>query len=89
MNRLVAVLLLASAMWLTGCAGHPGPEQRGYSAEERRELALEALNRRGLSFDEYQQKKNEVTGTSPRSFSFDQQGQINADRGVRVGQRSI
>jgi hypothetical protein len=33
------------------------PELRPYTAEETRELAMEALNRRGLSFDEYHAKK--------------------------------
>lgn len=89
MNRSVVVLLLASVGWLAGCTGHPGPELRGYSADESRELALEALNRRGLSFDEYQQKKRELTRAQSQSFRFDEQRQVNAERGVRLGQRSI
>jgi hypothetical protein len=40
------------------------PEQRPYTAEETRELAMEALNRSGLSFDEYHAKKAALLGES-------------------------
>lgn len=56
MNRTFAVLLLLTATLLGGCASS-SPELRPYTADETRELALEALNRRGLSFDEYHAKK--------------------------------
>ncbi len=57
MNRTLAVLLLLTATLLGGCASS-SPELRPYTADETRELALEALNRRGLSFEEYHAKKS-------------------------------
>lgn len=57
MKPLIATLLLLTVSVLAGCASQPAPELRPYTAEETQELALEALNRRGLSFDEYQAKK--------------------------------
>lgn len=57
MKHLLATFLLLAASVLTGCASHVSPELRPYTAEESKELALEALNRRGLSFDEYHSKK--------------------------------
>lgn len=49
----LSVVMLTAA--LAGCAANH-PEDRGYSAEEQHELALENLSRRGLSFDEYQRE---------------------------------
>lgn len=57
MNRSIPLSLLLAILTLAGCASGPGPEQRPYTAQESHELALEALNRRGLSFDEYQHQK--------------------------------
>lgn len=55
MNKAIALALLIATATLAGCAtSHP--EDRPYSAEEQHELALEALSRRGLSFDEYQRE---------------------------------
>ncbi len=59
MNRTLAVLLLLTATLLGGCASS-SPELRPYTADETRELALEALNRRGLSF-EIPREKSRVT----------------------------
>ncbi len=56
------------------------PELRPYTADETRELALEALNRRGLSFDEYHAKKAELLGSSQKNVGFDDQGQMSAER---------
>ncbi|NWA02989.1 hypothetical protein [Pseudomonas gingeri] len=81
MKHSPAVLLLLLLSVLAGCASHPSPELRPYSAEESKELALEALNRRGLSFDEYQQKKAELLGQPRKVYGFDDQGEISADRG--------
>ncbi|QIH11947.1 MULTISPECIES: hypothetical protein [Pseudomonas] len=74
----VALLLLVSSV-LAGCASPQAPELRPYTVEETRELALEALNRRGLSFDEYQQKKAELAG---HSAAFDTQGEMSAQRNL-------
>ncbi|CAH0304540.1 hypothetical protein [Pseudomonas brassicacearum] len=79
MNRIFAVLLLLTATLLGGCASS-SPELRPYTADETRELALEALNRRGLSFDEYHAKKAELLGSSQKNVGFDDQGQMSAER---------
>lgn len=68
MKRLLAVSLLLAVSVLAGCASHVSPELRPYTAEETKELALETLNRRGLSFDEYQAKKPSCSA-SLRKFS--------------------
>jgi len=57
MNRSLTLPFLLAIATLAGCAAAPGPEMRPYTAEETHELAMEALNRRGLSFDEYQHQK--------------------------------
>jgi len=82
MNRLFVTSLLLAASVLAGCASHPSPELRPYTAEESKELALEALNRRGLSYDEYQMKKAELLGQPQKAFGFDTKGEMNAERGV-------
>ncbi|NWB94045.1 hypothetical protein [Pseudomonas agarici] len=81
MRHSPAVLLLLLLSVLAGCASHPSPELRPYSAQESKQLALEALNRRGLSFDEYQQKKAELLGQPSKVYGFDEQREISADRG--------
>lgn len=81
MNRFFTLCLLFVAAVLAGCASHPGPESRPYTAEETRELALEALSRRGLSFDEYQQKKAELLGAPQKVFGFDSPGEMSAGSG--------
>ncbi|MBT2342323.1 MULTISPECIES: hypothetical protein [Pseudomonas] len=87
MNRTLAILLLLTATVLSGCATS-SPELRPYSADEARELALEALNRRGLSFDEYHAKKTELLGTAQKNVGFDDQGEMSAELGVQVPGRS-
>ncbi|QXH93262.1 hypothetical protein HU749_020740 [Pseudomonas ogarae] len=87
MNRTFAVLLLLTATLLGGCASS-SPELRPYTADETRELALEALNRRGLSFDEYHAKKTELLGSSQKNVGFDDQGQMSAERVVQQPGRS-
>ncbi|MEH6352017.1 MULTISPECIES: hypothetical protein [Pseudomonas] len=87
MNRTLAVLLLLTATLLGGCASS-SPELRPYTADETRELALEALNRRGLSFDEYHAKKAELLGSSQKNVGFDDQGQMSAERVVQQPGRS-
>ncbi|AEV61832.1 hypothetical protein [Pseudomonas ogarae] len=87
MNRTFAVLLLLTATLLGGCASS-SPELRPYTADESRELALEALNRRGLSFDEYHAKKAELLGSSQKNVGFDDQGQMSAERVVPQPGRS-
>ncbi|WP_053128737.1 hypothetical protein [Pseudomonas sp. MIACH] len=82
MNRFLAVCLLIVSSVLAGCAGSPSPELRPYTAEESKQLALEALSRRGLSFDEYQQQRAALTGQPHKSFGFDRQGEMNAERNV-------
>nr|BFE95447.1 lipoprotein [Pseudomonas brassicacearum subsp. brassicacearum] len=80
MNRTFAVLLLLTATLLGGCASS-SPELRPYTADETRELALEALNRRGLSFDEYYAKKSRAARfVAEKNVGFDDQGQMSAER---------
>jgi hypothetical protein len=84
MKPLIATILLLAVSVLAGCATHVTPELRPYTAEETRELALEALNRRGLSFDEYHAKKAELLGQPQKTFGFDKQGEMNAERAVQL-----
>ncbi|MGE8065911.1 hypothetical protein [Pseudomonas sp. NPDC089569] len=84
MKTPITAFLLLSLSVLAGCASHVSPELRPYTAEETRELAMEALNRRGLSFDEYQAKKAELLGQPQKSFGFDKQGEMNAERTVQL-----
>ena len=55
--RHALALALAAAL-LSGCASHP--ELRPYTAEETRQLQLEALQRRGLSLDNYEQQRRVI-----------------------------
>ncbi|WP_336334115.1 hypothetical protein [Pseudomonas putida] len=55
LSALFAVVAIAI---LSGCASHP--ELRPYSAEETRQLQLEALQRRGLSLDDYEQQRRVI-----------------------------
>ena len=87
MNHSLSVALLLVASFLAGCATHPAPELRPYSAEESRQLAMEGLNRRGLSFDEYQQKKTELAARPQAPMGFDRQGAMNAERNVTLHHR--
>jgi len=82
MNRLLPLALLITAAVLSGCATHYSPELRPYTAEESRELALEDLNRRGLSFDEYQAKKAQLLSTPQVAHEFDNRGDMNAAQTV-------
>ena len=82
MNRFLAVCLLVVSAVLAGCATHASPELRPYTAEESKQLALEVLSRRGLSFDEYQQQRAALTGQPQKPFGFDHQGEMNAERSV-------
>ena len=84
MNRILAVALLLSVAVVSGCSTHHAVELRPYTAEESRELALEALNRSGLSFDEYHAKKAALMGEPQKSYGFDQQGEMSAERAVQL-----
>lgn len=84
MKPLIATFLLLAVSVLAGCASHVSPELRPYTAEETRELALEALNRRSLSFDEYHAKKAELLGEPQKTVGFDKQGEMNAERAVQL-----
>ncbi|MBA1298817.1 hypothetical protein JJD61_26580 [Pseudomonas carnis] len=88
MNRLFAISLLFFISVLAGCATHPSPEMRPYTAEETKQLALEALSRRGLSFDEYQQQRAALTGQPQKTFGFDQQAEMNAQRAAQRSGRA-
>ncbi|EIK94649.1 lipoprotein [Pseudomonas sp. M47T1] len=59
MKSAIALSIVLLTATLAGCAANH-PENRPYSAEEQHELALEALSRRGLSFDEYQRERARI-----------------------------
>ncbi len=84
MNRFFAICVLLVTSVLAGCAAQPSPELRPYTAEETKQLALEALSRRGLSFDEYQQQRAALLGQPQKSFGFDRQGEMNAVRSMAL-----
>jgi hypothetical protein len=88
MNHLPSATLLLIVSLLAGCATHPAPELRPYSAEESRELALEALSRRGLSFDEYQAKKAQLLPQPSKASGFDPQAEMNAERSLQLHGRA-
>lgn len=88
MNHLPSATLLLIVSLLAGCATHPAPELRPYSAEESRELALEALSRRGLSFDEYQAKKAQLLPQPSKASGFDPQAEMNAERSPQLHGRA-
>jgi hypothetical protein len=84
MNRFLAVALVLVTAVLAGCATHPAPELRPYTAEESKQLALEALGRRGLSFDDYQQQRAALMGQPQKSYGFDSGGEMNAEHSVTL-----
>ncbi|WP_447740750.1 hypothetical protein [Pseudomonas laurentiana] len=55
---LSATLAVLAIAIVSGCASHP--ELRPYSADETRQLQLEALQRRGLSLDDYEQQRRVI-----------------------------
>ncbi len=81
MNRLLAFALLVSVTVVSGCAAGNHPELRAYTAEETRQLALEDLNRRGLSYDEYQARKARLMAQPQlqTSQAFDADAQVSAE----------
>ncbi|OCX25704.1 hypothetical protein [Pseudomonas graminis] len=84
MNRLLVLSLLLCASLLAGCAAGNHPELRAYSAEETHQLALEDLNRRGLSYDEFQARKARLIEQPQlqRAHAFDNRGEVNAEVSV-------
>jgi hypothetical protein len=77
MNRLVTLAMLLSVAVVSGCAADHHPELRPYTAEETHQLALEDLNRRGLSYEEYQTRKNQLMEQPQiqRAHEFDNRGE--------------
>lgn len=80
MNRLLAFAMLLSVAVVSGCAAGNHPELRPYTAEETHQLALEDLNRRGLPYDEYQARKNQLMAQPQiqQAPEFDTRGEFNA-----------
>jgi outer membrane lipoprotein SlyB len=56
MKTLLMMTSLLITAALAGCATD-GPETRPYTPEERFQLSMEALNRQGLSYDQYVQAR--------------------------------
>ncbi|RMU60733.1 putative lipoprotein [Pseudomonas syringae pv. syringae] len=86
MNRMLALALVLTftVALVSGCSTHHAVEQRAFSAEESHQLALEDLNRRGLSFDEYQARKAQlmVDPQIQQARDFDETGETSVDLGV-------
>jgi hypothetical protein len=91
MNRLVALAMLLSVAVVSGCAAGNHPELRPYTAEETHQLALEDLNRRGLSYDEYQVRRNQLMAQPQlqQVQEFDNRGEFNAEVSVPSKARQI
>ena len=81
MNRIYAFALLLTVAVVSGCSSHQAVELRPYTALETHQLALEDLNRRGLSFDEYQIAKAKLLADPQMQAvrGFDHQGEISAE----------
>lgn len=84
MNRFTALALLFSVVVISGCSTHHAVEQRPYTAEETQQLALEDLNRRGLSFDEYHARKAQLLANPQlqQVREFDHSAEVNVDAGA-------
>ncbi|AKF46809.1 MULTISPECIES: hypothetical protein [Pseudomonas] len=86
MNRMLALALVLTftVALVSGCSTHHAVEQRPFSAEESHQLALEDLNRRGLSFDEYQARKAQLMADPQiqQARDFDEKGETSVDLGV-------
>lgn len=80
MNRSLAFAMMLSVAAVSGCAAGNHPEARPYTAEETQQLALEDLNRRGLSFDDYQARKIQLMASPQlqQAHTFDNRGEVNA-----------
>ncbi|HBO2456133.1 TPA: hypothetical protein L4H43_004911 [Pseudomonas aeruginosa] len=63
-KALISVLLFSLA--LAGCASDYNPS-RPYSSDEVRQLALEDLAQRSLSFEEYQAKRQAILEEKPQT----------------------
>lgn len=81
MNRIYAFFLLLTVAIVSGCSTHHAVELRPYTAGETHQLALEDLNRRGLSFDDYQIAKAKLLAEPQMQAvrAFDNRGEISAD----------
>ncbi|MET0126784.1 MAG: hypothetical protein ABW209_14860 [Pseudomonas caspiana] len=87
MNRIYAFALLLTVAVVSGCSTHHAVELRPYTAQETHQLAMEDLNRRGLSFDEYQIAKAKLLAEPQMQAvrEFDSRAEISADN-AEVGQ---
>lgn len=91
MNRIFALAVLMTVAVVSGCSTHNAVELRPYTAEETQQLALEDLNRRGLSFEEYHARKAQLLA-EPRlqqARQFDRNAEISVDRGPISRDRQI
>jgi len=85
MNRLLVTLMVFATLVVSGCATHP--EDRPYTVEESHQLALEALYRRGLSYDEYHRVKLQIERQQPAPYGFPGMGEVNAERSTPTKDR--
>ncbi|MCF5715049.1 hypothetical protein NLO72_07490 [Pseudomonas tremae] len=86
MNHKIALALALTftVALVSGCSTHHATEQRLFSTEESHQLALEDLNRRGLSFDEYQARKAQLLADPQiqQAREFDDDGETSVDLGA-------
>jgi len=79
MNTTARLLLAALAVAvLSGCANHP--ELRPYTAEETRQLQLEALQRQGLSHEDYERRRLSVLRSGQEQVVSDVATSVAASR---------
>ncbi|MDF0732756.1 hypothetical protein P0Y43_18880 [Pseudomonas entomophila] len=81
MNRPARLSLaaLVTVVVLSGCANHP--ELRPYSAEETRQLQLEALQRQGFPQEAYEQRKLSILRSGSPTAITDSLQNFPATRG--------
>jgi hypothetical protein len=84
MNPFNVIALSFLVAVVSGCSTHNPVELRPYTAEESHQLALEDLNRRGLSFDDYQTAKARLKAEPQMQAvrAFDNRGETSADAGA-------
>ncbi|MNG21454.1 hypothetical protein D3C84_1058170 [compost metagenome] len=66
MKRPLAVLLVAFALFLGGCATQPAPAERPYTDAQIKQFALELLSRSSLSYEDYEKIRRALMNPSHR-----------------------
>jgi len=66
MQRSLALLLVAFALVLSGCASQPEAHERPYTDAEIKQFALEMLSRSNLSYEDYEKIRRALMKPSHR-----------------------